>query len=156
LLPSEFVQELKKYHVDDCIQYIQPDYQLSLDSLSLELGDQPNESAVPSAAEEIDTTTDLLEAQQTDEEIEEENIIPDDETNAEPAEVSGTISERRASPLTVLVAVIDNGMDVGHDLLANHVVAGWNATDGSDVVYDDDNLLAYRSLLMNVNPRGKL
>jgi len=100
VLPTELAQTLKNLGVDSDIEYIQPDFELQLDSIDEKTGT---------------------------------------ETTLEPS----LISQVSGDGIPVLVAIIDTGMDANHEALVDYAVDGWNFPADNDVVYDENNPLAY-------------
>lgn len=125
-IPSEFAKELNKQGLGDNIEYIQPDYELSLESISLELEDV------------IDNYNATL--SETDSENEDDSIASD---------VVKNLGEDLNNP--VIVAVIDTGIDINHKDISDYVwtnlqpdenkfdgdINGWNFVSENGNLYDD-------------------
>jgi hypothetical protein len=119
LLPSELSQQLEDMGVGSHIRYIQPDFCLSLKDLSLELETTS------------DSGTTLTE--------ETEVVFGGGTTSFE--SIEQTEGSEQAAP--VLVAMIDTGVDTAHEDLADFLVEGYNATDGTNLIYGVDLPAAY-------------
>ncbi|MDR1157813.1 MAG: hypothetical protein LBK75_05830, partial [Oscillospiraceae bacterium] len=131
ILPSELAEQLADLGVAEYVEYICPDYKLSLDSLSLELTES-TETETTSA----ETTTSFTE---TDISFTEATSEATSNGTASPPSTGGPLAQ--ATP--VLVAVLDTGVDVGHTSLAGCLTQGFNVMTGGDDIYDDTRPLAY-------------
>jgi hypothetical protein len=121
MLPSAFAQQLEDVGISAHLEYIQPDFCLSLDDLSLTL-------ELETTSESETTSTDGTEL------ILEGESIQGRQTGGE---------EEPAQAAPVLVAVIDTGVDTEHEALMDFLVEGYNAMDGTNVVYGLDLPAAY-------------
>ncbi|MDR1158607.1 MAG: S8 family serine peptidase, partial [Oscillospiraceae bacterium] len=124
ILPSELAEQLAELGVAEYVEYICPDYKLSLDSLSLELTE----------GTETETTTSFTETDISSTETETTSNV-----TVSPPSTGGPLAQ--ATP--VLVAVLDTGVDVGHTSLAGCLTQGFNVMTGGDDIYDETRPLAY-------------
>ena len=153
--PQTFALDLKASGAEKEIIFIQPDFALSLASLSLELlgaeagrGDDvyggPEDDANAERNEENDGTGDSdengsekPEESEDFDEDEAEEIDEIDEADEKEAEALPEIE----NDLPVLIAVIDTGADNFHPMLAPYLVEGYNFTNNSNITYDPDTPL---------------
>ena len=114
MLPSEFAAEIKAAGADKYVEYILPDFRLSLGSLSLSAGeneetDEPEEAKKaaeePSSEEEAETTGG------------EESANPVEPESLEPEEDEGSTVFTQQ----VTVAVIDTGVDTDHEIFNGYL-----------------------------------
>lgn len=106
--PSEFAEELKALGADKDIEYIQPDFELSLDSLGLEV---------------IDGGTVRIDKEEL-KKPEKELVPPSEEPEeAETPEIADEIDVTVEAGRQVLVAVIDTGFDTGHEVFEGYLHA---------------------------------
>ena len=105
-LPSEFAAELRALGADADIEYIQPDFKLSLDSISLDLvgGTSEAESSLEVFIDEDDNERDFPTA----------TVLGLTDTT-----IDAIIDEIPAVPVTV--AVIDTGIDTGHEIFEGYL-----------------------------------
>ena len=135
ILPSEFAAALAQTAVSNDIEYIQPDYPLSLAGLFLEeISDIVGDGDIGDA-EGNDTNAG------TDSEGDTFDIS--DRTNPgfiAPPEKDEFIPMTPADE-PVIVAVIDTGVDVFHEALCDYVTDGWNFPAGTADIYEVGNPL---------------
>ncbi|MDR1158931.1 MAG: hypothetical protein LBK75_11645, partial [Oscillospiraceae bacterium] len=135
ILPSELAEQLAELGVAEYVEYICPDYKLSLDSLSLELTEGTESTETSS-----DTGTTETGASSTGTEMETEATSETTSNGtAPPPSTGGPL----AQAMPVLVAVLDTGVDVGHTSLAGCLTQGFNVMTGGDDIYDETRPLAY-------------
>ncbi len=128
MTPSEFADELRDLGILGDIEYVQPDFELSLDALdefTLELQEPPAE---PEPSPETSP-------EPSPEPTPEPEMLP--ETVPEPSPEPEPLPEPvNASP--VLVALIDTGVDINHEQLEGFIDAenAWDFPGESNEVYD--------------------
>ncbi len=141
--PSEFAEVLKEHDVDEEIEYIQPDFEMSLAGIEDEpIDDTLEEKPTDGAIKEV-----------TAEEPASEEI-PSDEAIAEEFPV-----EEPSTTKKIIVAVIDTGLDITHSDLKDYIytnsdeipnngidddgngyvddVNGWSFPDNLEIVYEE-------------------
>lgn len=111
MLPSEFADELKSLGADDDIEYIQPDFILTLDTVELELIEGAKKIEDNEKFEEDNNLETETPPEDGGEEIDELEEPVD-----EPEE-----SEEASEPQTVIVAVIDTAIDVSHEIFEGYL-----------------------------------
>ena len=146
VLPSEFAAAIRISNALSDIEYIQPDYKLSLDSFDEE---EPTEEESAEPVEE--EMTELFEEEATEEEIP-ESSENERETEEEPEELfdeeepfDEEIEAEKRIVNGEIIAVIDTGMDIYHKDLANYVDTAnmWNFTENTNEVYSSANPYEY-------------
>lgn len=135
--PERFMEELEAI---PGVEYIQPDYELELSDITLELeiiGDTPEESVSPEqTAEPAGIPEDVLGETGNSAETEESEATEDPSETQEP-ETEET-SEPTAKPLDRMVkaAVIDGGVDVTHEAFTDRITDAWDFTADAELTYD--------------------
>ncbi|MDR1157072.1 MAG: S8 family serine peptidase [Oscillospiraceae bacterium] len=136
ILPSELAEQLAELGVAEYVEYICPDYKLSLDSLSLELTEGNTEGT--EALSDTGTTETGASSTSTETETETTSETTSNVTTPPPS-TGGPL----AQAVPVLVAVLDTGVDVGHTSLAGYLTEGFNVITGGNDVYDETRPLAH-------------
>ena len=139
MLPSEFAAELQALGADRDILYIQPDYALTLDGLELELVDgegaealdemdEPSQATAPEP-EEPAAAPDPEETGET--KVPEQTELPEEPEIREELEELEELEEPEEGREPIVIAVIDTGMDTGHNLFNGYLygAAVQTATD---------------------------
>ena len=124
VLPSEFAETLRSLGAESDIEYIQPDYKLSIESLN----DGILEETISETTEE-----ETIDEQSGEKETTEEKPI-----NIEEVDINNS----------VIVAVIDTGMDVYHNDLVDYVDFDnmWDFVENTNEVYSSENPYEYAQI----------
>ena len=124
-LPSEFAAELRALGADVDIEYIQPDFELSLDSIGLELIDITAKEAVVSEQNTFDKDKTFSASEQFPNSSASENVITDEENDLEKKDTikvdANGANVNRGLSNEVIVAVIDTGLDTGHEVFEGYL-----------------------------------
>ena len=138
--PELFVSELK---AEPGIEYIQPDYELELADITLEL--EVVEDSVAGAAPAATVLQEKERAEQTAERP--EPILP---AESEETEQPGTPGDKEkpqeileSAGKRVKVAVIDGGVDITHAAFTDRITDAWDFTAGTELTYDADRIDQY-------------
>jgi alpha-tubulin suppressor-like RCC1 family protein len=142
--PAIFAEELRAAGMESEIEYIQPDFALSIDSLRLTaVEEQPGDEAVvipPVPVEEEVPPPDEEEtpADETPpEEQPEESWDEPEDLNDKSGEVAQE-EEVSHSPVPITVALIDTGVDQSHPALAGYLGEGWNFVANTAEIYNPE------------------
>ena len=147
--PSELASQLREMGIEDRIEYIQPDYELQLDSLRLELVDMDdnNDETKENQADQDQTTDTEEQPGDTDIGAGEEDLDPEQNeelVGEEEEELEDEEEEEKIEASPVIVAIIDTGVDRSHPVFENTT---WgevrNFANDSDEIYDPENPYAY-------------
>jgi len=157
MLPSEFAAAIRNSNAIGDIEYIQPDYKLSLDSIeeeptSEDVDDSSDEESttveeiIENSGEESETIETSEGSADEDETIEEETTELIEEESTE--ETTEELLEEETEDLDgneIIIAVIDTGMDIYHYDLADYVDTDnmWNFAENNDEVYSSANPYEY-------------
>jgi alpha-tubulin suppressor-like RCC1 family protein len=146
--PAIFAEELRAAGMESEIEYIQPDFALSIDSLRLTaVEEQPGDEAVevppvPKEGEiplpdEGETPADETLPEEQSEELQDEPEKLHDEPEKPALE-----EETSHSPIPVTVALIDTGVDTSHPALAGYLGEGWNFVEDTADIHNPEHPLA--------------
>lgn len=135
--PATFAEELLAAGMESEIEYIQPDFALSIDSLHLNAAEeQVGDDAVvtpPVPAEENEPLPEEGETPSEEALPGEQSEEPQDESEKPALE-----EETSHSPTPVTVALIDTGVDTSHPALAGYLGEGWNFTENTAEIYNPE------------------
>jgi alpha-tubulin suppressor-like RCC1 family protein len=124
--PKTFADELRAEGAEQYIEYIQPDFALSLANISLEMLEESEE--IPDGEKKLDESK---ESEYSDDEPKEEPELEEAEEEIEEEELPEISNDT-----PVIVAVIDTGIDSSHPMLTNYMIDGWNFTNQTGTTYD--------------------
>ena len=121
ILPSKFAESIQNTQALSDIDYIQPDYKLSLDSIDEEIFS--NEEFLVNQAISIDAQNEITA------DIKEKNID----------------SGRDSITNNIIVAIIDTGIDIYHEYLSEYMDTNnmWDFTENTSKIYSSENPLEY-------------
>jgi alpha-tubulin suppressor-like RCC1 family protein len=143
--PKELADELKAAGLEGVIEYIQPDFLLSVDSMginvyeadetgSLQIVKQADEEDILASDGETTDETDAIAAGGETTLDETDALVNSDELDADTDENAAEIITTGGIKRHVTVAMIDTGIDTEHPAFAGLLADGW------DFVEDDDDV----------------
>ncbi|MCL2051342.1 MAG: Ig-like domain-containing protein [Lachnospiraceae bacterium] len=143
--PKTFADELKASGASKEIEYIQPDYIMTLAGAYPENGedyieDEPGTQEEQDAKEEQDSKEEPDNQEESDQQEDKEELLIEvpiiEETETEAwEEASESVFESANTP--VIVAIIDTGIDSSHEMLIDYIIEGWNFVNDTSVIFDD-------------------
>lgn len=139
--PAIFAEELRASGMEGEIEYIQPDFALSIDSLRLTaVEEQPGDEAleVPPVPKEGESPLPDEGETPANETLPEEQS---EELQDEP-EKPALEEETSHSPIPVTVALIDTGVDTSHPALVGYLGEGWNFVEDTADIHNPEHPLA--------------
>lgn len=156
--PKVLADMLKQRAFGQEIEYIQPDFQMSLSTTTTDIFyleavyEEPNTDGVAGASEEISREREAVEnneqlynnnSQKLD--AEQQNVSANPISTIDTGESTSPNDQLLSENNNVIIALIDTGVDVNHDALEGHLwesidgTVGWNFCDDDGIVFDEDN-----------------
>ncbi len=136
IAPKALAEELKALHIEDSIEYIQPDFILTSSEIRMEVQeDTEQEDPVTEEEEnaEAPPENDAAEAEENDRSEADENNMSEGKEDA-----PQTREDAAADP--VLVALIDSGVDLSHEWISDFTWTSAQGTHGWNFVQNSSEL----------------